>query len=465
MPSKKKTKKSKNVSKLQTNKGTLKSNKSLPKQKSDGVAENSSPTNNTKTQKNKKQKSKKAAASKVVNTNSKTSVKQNTSKTKKTAQKDTVVSASSKRRLDANMVQLDKFENPEYNSEYTSKIKNKLGFRRVNFYDLAQPNVFTFKDKPRLGGLPGTRHLIKSEYDKFMGKIYTMLSTTRRFRVLMGSKLNSLFHGLSKRSYGIGKLNFIPFSKKDFLISYLSILKGKKEKYVQLFHLTFHKSSAFSQAHIGKKEGKPVFSNTGSIHIVADDPIISAIDGLSVSNSGQNSMGMSLYEIDDTKAIYNEEMKIEKGELVARIQLGIVNENDKSYLQVISFNYSPKLNDVFYKEILKLVHAFNIFVLSTPFHLGENIDIQDLSLTRDDWVVHEKETKSSEIYAAGNELMDFYKSIMKKHNMSISEFMDIIRVNRNVDDYNSDVEYYNARSSIESDNNDSIHEYSSPLHE
>ena len=368
--------------------------------------------------------------------------------------------------LNANMVQLNKFENPEYNSDYTTNIKQKMGFRRINLYDLDRPNVFTFKDKPRMGGIPGIKHLIKSEYGEFIGKIYSFLSVSKQHVTLLGAKLNKLFQSLSRRPYGIGKLNIIPMSRKqEFLISFSSILKSKKGKFGNLFHLTFHKSSAFSQAKISTKKGKTIFSNTGSIHIVANHPVICAVDGLKVRNIKQKHNGMPFYEIDDSNAKYNEKMMIEEGELVARIQLGVVNDNNKSYFQVISFNYSRKLNDIFYREILKLVHAFNLLVLSAPFNFSPGILMEELSLTRDDWVVHEKQVSSSQVYAAGEKLMNFYKKIMKKNNMSLSELMNSIRIDSDVVDYNSDIEYYSAKSSNSFENNNSISDFESPIND
>ena len=174
---------------------------------------------------------------------------------------------------------------------------------------------------------------------------------------------------------------------------------------------------------------------------------------------------MPFYEIDDSNAKYNEKMMIEEGELVARIQLGVVNDNNKSYFQVISFNYSGKLNDIFYREILKLVHAFNLLVLSAPFNFSPGILMEELSLTRDDWVVHEKQVSSSQVYAAGEKLMNFYKKIMKKNNMSLSELMNSIRIDSDVGDYNSDIEYYSAKSSNSFENNNSISDFESPIND
>ena len=332
-----------------------------------------------------------------------------------------------------NTSKIMKFVQPNRNSPYSKGLKKKMGYKRMNFYDLSNPNVFTLSKAKEIGD-----KVIQNEYKNFMNEIFTMIKDSKLKKLILNNKLDTMFKSITQLPYRIGKLSINPFSDTDFAIEYSAQLKSKPNVFKPLFHLTFHGTDAISTAEIKQSKQGHVFKNTGSIHIVADDKIVSAIDGLKFEKESKKGKNQKpLIVIDDSNLVYNENAKIKFKELLARIQLGVVNHNNKSYFQIISMNYSPKLNPIFLKEIMKIVFVFNHLILSTPFSFPVMID--DLSIKNNSWINMERESK--DVTGFGDE--SFLKTLSKKFQSYFQnvQIQDNLSIDSDVDDYDSDVEY------------------------
>lgn len=258
-----------------------------------------------------------------------------------------------------------------YASNISKRLNREMNYRQYIIHNVSNSHVYSVsKNQPSFSTL-NARRLVKNEYALFVSNISEhVLSQKNKMenKRELESWFNRMLYNLGEMNVSFGYIIFNAFGKKsnDFLIQYLSKLKSKPgNKSTGIFHMTFHKKSIESIPSFGQREnGVKQFVNTGSIHIIADHEIVSCISGLKYDTRivpGTKKNPFTILSIDDTDIQYNPDKKIEKGELLARIKVGIVKIRVKYVFQILSFNYHPYLNNVFFNEIVKTIHAFNTF--------------------------------------------------------------------------------------------------------
>ena len=243
------------------------------------------------------------------------------------------------------------FRPNRYLNNVNLKLSQTVDFQRYNIYDPVDPNVHSITTQtPPFDILPN-RKILKTEFREFVQNVCIFLKAKNK--ILIDEYFLKLFYDMSRYELGYGKINFIPIGHKDqdFVINYnIKLESVKGNKLTSAFHLTFHGRSFNIPPNIVERaNGGYEINNTGSVHIIAGHPILSVISGLHYSSRQLPHLKdpyIPILRIDDSSAVYDQSRLINQGELVARLNIGIVQHNGKFWFQVLSINYHPFLNDI-----------------------------------------------------------------------------------------------------------------------
>lgn len=285
------------------------------------------------------------------------------------------------------------FEPNRYLNNVNLKLSQFMDYQRYNIYDPLDPNVYSITLQTPPFDISSNRKILRTEFKTFVQNICIFLKAKNK--ILIDEYFLKLFYDMSRYDLGYGKIIFMPIGNKDqdFVVNYNVKLESVKgNRLTSAFHLTFHgKTFNIPPNIVERANGGYEIDNTGSVHIIAGHPILSVISGLHYSSKKLPHLKDSyipLLRIDDSSAVYDQSRLINQGELVARLNIGIVQHNGKFWFQVLSINYHPFLNDLFFNEIIKIIHTLNMFITRTPIldGLTRTIMLPDLSIQNNDLI-------------------------------------------------------------------------------
>ena len=201
---------------------------------------------------------------------------------------------------------------------------------------------------------------MKREFSELIERLRKVVRISRKLTTTMNKSRTTMnehpIGTVNCEKYRNGKNSGIGFFYNAYSMKQLNYDENPK---LPVFHLSLH-NELFSEPNILRRGRQYDFRTTGSLHIIADNEMVSSS---SILKYGTRIPDESIYTIDDRDVEFVNQRIIEEKGLLARIKIGIVRNNGSFYFQILSMNHSPFINEVFLYEMISMLQKINTMII------------------------------------------------------------------------------------------------------